>query len=424
MAAASLPETLAAAAVAAADPRKTTREALARAGIEGPVTLFSFGKAALGMARAALESVAVERGIVIAPQARPIDPRILVLRGDHPLPGPETARHGAAVLALARAMRPNEHALVLVSGGGSAMLERPVAGVGMDEIAASSRALMLAGADIAELNAVRRCLSEFKGGGLARAIGAGRITCVVLSDVPGRPPSLVASGPCARHDAWPDPRDVVARYGLRERLPASVLAAIERRAGEPVDAASLARVQTLLAASNDDAVAAVRKEAARRGLTLAVSPDPITGNAGTAALRFVTQARAAAAQGAHGLVGGGETTVTVRGPGRGGRNQEAALAVLAAGADLLGDGMFLAIATDGVDGTSDAAGAWVEPAHLARVAPSEVRRCLEHNDSHALFAALGSQIRTGPTGTNVADVWAWIGPRAWRTEPGACEVER
>ena len=394
-----LADALARAAIEAVEPRRCTREAIARVGIDRPVTLFALGKAARGMAEAALASVEVTRGIVLAPDDVPLA-HLTVRRGGHPLPSPDAVAHGDEVLALARSMGEDDLALVLISGGGSSMLERPIEGVSLAELAATSRALMDAGVDIAGLNAVRRCLSQIKGGGLARAIAPARVIAIVISDVPGHPASVVASGPCSQSDDGPDPREVLARSGA-EVSPA-VRAAIPRRTSPP----PLANVRFELAASNEQAVLAVRAEAAARGIALAVCPDPISGDAAAAARDFVERGRAMG-----GLVGGGETTVALGAArGRGGRNQHAALSIACGGEALLGDGTFVAIATDGVDGSSDAAGAYLDrevlvAAHDLGLDPGAF---LAARDSHGFFERVGARIVTGPTGTNVADVWCLI----------------
>lgn len=404
-----LAEALARAAIDAVEPRRCTREAIARAAIDRPVVLFAFGKAARGMAEAALECVEVARGIVIAPDDAPIG-ALAVRRGGHPAPSADAIAHGDEVLALARSLGEDDLALVLISGGGSSMLERPIDGIAIEEIAETSRELMRSGTDIAGLNTVRRCLSEIKGGGLARALAPARVVAIVISDVPGRPISVVASGPCSSPEGWPDPRDVIDRHGTSARLSARVRAAIRRRATERAPADAFARVRLELAASNETAVEAARAEAEARGLRLERLAQPISGDAYVAAYDLATRALGTRrARGADGWIGGGETTVRVppESAGRGGRNQHAALALACAGEEWLDGALFVAIATDGVDGSSDAAGAWVDRTVIARARALGIDplRYLDARDSHTFFDRVGARIVTGPTGTNVADVW-------------------
>lgn len=410
-----LAEALARAAIAAVEPNRCTRDAIARAAIDRPVTLFAFGKAARGMAEAALASTRVARGIVIAPNDAPID-GLVVRRGGHPMPSPDAVAHGEEVLALARSLGEDDLALVLISGGGSAMLERPIEGITLDEIAETSRVLMDVGVDIAGLNSVRRCLSAIKGGGLAEAIAPARTIAVVISDVPGHPASMVASGPCSAPDLWPDPREVIDRHGAARRLSVAVRAAVRRRATERASRDVFAHVSLEVAASNEIAVEAVRREAARRGMELEKVARPIDGDAYAAAYGFVGRALGLhRAQGVAGIVGGGETTVQTGEPrGRGGRNQHAALSIACAGEEWIDGALFVAIGTDGVDGSSDAAGAWVDRDVIAsaRAMGLDPLAFLDARDSHAFFERVGARIVTGPTGTNVADVWCCVFPRS------------
>jgi hydroxypyruvate reductase len=405
---AELATALARAAVAAVEPHAVTRAALesVRSAIDRPCTLFAFGKAARGMAEAACETVDAARGIVIALDDAPLG-ALAVRRGAHPSPCPDAVRHGDEVLALARSLGPDDLALVLISGGGSSMLERPVAGLTLDDVAATSRALMHAGADIAELNAVRRCLSQVKGGGLAEALHPAAVITVVISDVPGEPTSVVASGPCSMPDARLDPREVIARRGVM--LEPAIRRVIDARADARPRPEVFARVREVLAADVRTAMLGMQREATRRGLDLVLQPELVRGEARVAGPRFVRDAQARCrTEGHDGVIAGGETTVTVRGSGRGGRNHEAALAALLDGAPF---GTFVASTTDGIDGSSDAAAVWIDDAvrERAHALGLDARAALDANDSHRFFETAGARWVTGATGTNVADVWAWIG---------------
>ncbi len=394
--------------LAAVEPGAATRrgiEAARAAGIDlDGCTIFAFGKAARRMAEAALACVRVERGIVLGPDQ---DPRraggresgpLSVHQAGHPLPSPDAPRHGAEVLAVARSLGAGDVALCLVSGGGSAMLELPRPGVLLGSIAEATRLLNEAGADIAELNAVRRCLSALKGGRLAAALVPARVVNVLISDVPGNDLSVIASGPSVPPPSGaPDARAVVERYALRDRLPPDVLHAID--APEPVDRVA---VESFLAADNATARHAVVARASELGL--AAVERELAGAARDAGPRLYAEAleRFAADPALGAVVAGGETTVEVRGSGRGGRNQELALAVFAA----FQGGLVATLGTDGVDGSSDAAGALVDEAAVIEAGRQglDPTRFLADNDSHRFFARLGTQIRTGPTGTNVADL--------------------
>lgn len=360
------------------------------------------------MASAACEELDIERGVVIALDDAPIA-NLDVFRGAHPLPAPDAARQGAAVLEIARRLTECDLAIVLISGGGSAMLELPVSGVSMADIRDTTRLLLLAGADIAELNAVRGCLSQVKGGGLARALHPARIIIIVISDVPGRDPSLVAAGPCSRPEGWPNPQEVIARYGLSAKLPARVRRRIATFAPHSAAPGDEPRVHWIIAADAHMALEGVRALAARHGLRLEIAPNVIHGVARIEGPRFVREARARSRERLiDGWIAASETTVVVGGNGRGGRNSEAVLAVANRKTPIFGT--FVAIATDGVDGSNDAAAVWLDETVRARgrslgLDPKDL---LARNDSQAFFASTGARWIVGPTGTNVADIWVWI----------------
>jgi glycerate 2-kinase len=387
----------------AVEPRRRTCAAIASASIDRPVTLLAFGKASRAMAAGALDAVSVAQGIVLSEDDSPLG-GLRVVRAAHPTPALDAAERADEVLALARSLGPDDVALVLVSGGGSSMLERPASGVSIGDVGVTVRALLRAGASIDELNAVRRAISLTKGGGLARALAPARVVVIVISDVPGHPPSLVASGPCAAIEPGaPDPQVVLERY-RDAPIPASVRVEVGRGDRAPLPGEVLAKVETIVAAANADALEGARRAAEEHGVTLVVETEVLAGDAREAALRFAARGRAAAPAG---LVAGGETTVRVSGTGRGGRNQHAALALGLAGLD---GATFLALGTDGIDGDSSAAGAWIDDAIVARGRKIglEPATWLARADSAGYFDAVGTAIVTGPTGTNVGDIWIWL----------------
>lgn len=330
----------------AVDAFESTRRALRR--IKGKIPLdgcvvFAFGKAAHAMARAALAEVQVRAGRVHCFDAGRLGPLTLV-RATHPLPAPDAAARGAETLALAEGLTASDVALCLVSGGGSAMLECPQPGISLADLRRETTRLMAAGVDIAALNQRRRALSRIKGGGLAAAIRPARIVNIVIHDAPGHPVEVVASGPT---------------------FPADL---------------------TEIAADNTRAVAAVHQAAPE----LRVLPT-FAGDAEVLGARFATLPP--------GFVTGGESTVTLCAqPGVGGRNQQLVLSA----ARHLQSGLLLAVGTDGVDGNSRAAGAWIDR-EVLHGAP-DLEPYLAQNDATALFERLGATLMTGPTGTNVADL--------------------
>ena len=341
------------------------------------------------MARAAADilSSRLVAGVLIAPDPEPLD-GFDVHVGSHPLP--DAASERAALAALAVAER-NDHEmlLALVSGGGSAMAEAPRRPLDIETVADLTDRLLRAGTPIAELNLVRRHLSDFKNGGLS---GRSKVpvTTLVISDVIDGPPAAVSSGPTL-HDG-------------SDALQA--LAVIERRLGRPVPqpihtalataAARRRNEQVFVVADRHTAYAELSHRLAVAGLPASV-PIRLDGDAAAMARTMVAMPGL--------VIGTGETTVVVSGDGIGGRNQHAALA---AAIDLEGsEGVFGTLGTDGIDGPTDAAGAVVDDTTAAtlRSAGLDPRDALARCDSHTALDAVGALIRTGPTGTNVADVW-------------------
>ena len=282
--------------------------------------------------------------------------------------------------------------------------------------AATTRLLLRSGATITELNAVRKHLSRVKGGGLARAAAPARVVTLVLSDVVGDDLSTIASGPTvADPTTYADALAILARRRLLSRVPVAVRRHLENgrrhilaetpKPGDPVFRRAYAQV----VGSTRHSVAAAEAEARRRGFATTVLTTSLEGEARDVGreLASVLRERAARARRPVCLLAGGETTVTVRGPGRGGRNQELAVAAMRGLAALPGAALLATLATDGVDGSTGAAGGLADPSSLGRAAarglpPPEA--FLAANDSHRLLSALHDLIVTGPTGTNVADV--------------------
>ncbi len=418
------------AAIRAVDPRELTSNALRgwNAGLAPrSVELIAVGKAAVGMVQGASDALgeALRGGVVIAPDA-PADapasmPRdVIAFAGGHPMPNDEGVRGAQAAVRLLRELGPESRALVLISGGASALMTLPVDHVALDDVVATSRALMAAGADIRELNCVRKHLDQLKGGLMARIPAAAAIRVLVLSDVIGDPLDVIGSGPLV-----PDPTtydDAIAM--LRDRgvwgtLPRSVTAHLlagsrgehpeTPKAGDPC----FANIEIEIIGNNALAVQGAAAEARRRGFEIELVAAPVAGEAraaGEAFARRVLGAREAMSRrdrvGPTCIVGGGETTVTVSGSGIGGRNLEfaAAAALVIDGASGVAIG---SVGTDGRDGPTDAAGAVVdgETALRVRAARMELADQLRNNDTLRALDAAGAVMRTGATGTNVMDVY-------------------
>ncbi len=307
-----------------------------------------------------------------------------LLVGGHPMPDDRSERAGHALLSFVGSVRPDDMLLVLVSGGGSALAEVPVEGVTVEVIARLTDRLMQAGTPIQEINLVRRHLSRIKNGGLLRATKATRAVTLVMSDVIDAGAEVVASGPTLDDGSTAVDAVEVVRSRLGVDFP--LFPTIE--AGRPPEQ----RVEVVADCSK--AARAAADELGADVWTLA-----LRGEASEQARRMVAAGRERP------LVAAGETTVTVRGAGRGGRNQEAALAAAIA---LEGRrGWFGAIGTDGIDGPTEAAGAIVDGSSASRMRRLDVDPAgsLEVNDSHAALTASGDLVVTGPSGTNVGDLW-------------------
>ncbi|KAI3589203.1 D-glycerate 2-kinase [Cupriavidus sp. U2] len=401
------------AAIAAAKPSLTLAHYLPEPpqSPRGRTIVIGAGKASAAMAQAfeaawpgPLKGLVVTRyGYAVPCQ------RIEIVEAAHPVP--DTAGHEAArrMLELVSGLTEDDLVVSLISGGGSSLLPLPLAGVSLEDKQAVNRALLNSGATITEMNCVRRHLSAIKGGRLAAACHPARICNLLLSDVPGDDPIDIASGPTVadpttRHDAL----DIIRRYGLD--LPAHVLRVLASEAAEAVKPGDprLPRIDTTLIATPRMALEAAAAVARDAGLSVHLLGDAIEGEARDVGLVLGGIALEAADHRLFPtpcvLLSGGETTVTVRGNGRGGRNVEFLLALAMT---LRGHADIHALAgdTDGVDGQEEIAGAVIGPDTLRRAWALGIRPqdALANNDGHGFFAALGDAVITGPTLTNVND---------------------
>jgi hydroxypyruvate reductase len=317
------------------------------------------------------------------------------------------------ILRRARSLTPDDLLLVLVSGGGSALLSLPAEGISMGDLRSTTRELLRSGAPIQDMNTVRKHLSAIHGGRLAAACRA-PVVALLISDVTGDDPTHVASGPCA-----PDPTtyqealDVLKRYQVK--TPRAVAGHLARGAKGDIPETPkpgsriFRRVENRVIATAQQSLQAASRFFIGHDIHPAVLGDSVTGEAREAAKVYGALAREI---GQHGLpwqppvalISGGETTVTVRGDGRGGRNAEFLLA-LAVDLDGAKNIHALACDTDGIDGSEDNAGATLAPDSLARAAQKKLdaKRLLDDNDGYGFFSALGDLVVTGPTRTNVND---------------------
>jgi glycerate 2-kinase len=336
--------------------------------------------------------------------------RIEVVEAAHPVPDAAGAAAATRVLGLAAGLTPDDLVICLISGGGSSLLALPARGLTLADKQVVNRALLRCGATIREMNCVRRHLSAIKGGRLAAACFPARVVTLAISDVPGDGPADIASGPTvADGTTCADALDVLRRY--RIEVPDAAVRLLESGAGETVkpDDPRLAASEFRLVATPQRALEAAAEAARRVGVPAWILGDSIEGEArevGTVMAGFARQVRMRGQPFAPPcvLLSGGETTVTVRGAGRGGRNVEFLLS-LGIALDGLPGVFALAADTDGVDGLEEIAGAYLAPDSLARAWALGInpRESLAANDGHGFFQALGDSVITGPTLTNVND---------------------
>lgn len=404
------------AAVAAADPELVLPGYLPPPP-RGRTVVVGAGKAAASMARA-LErhwSGALE-GLVLTRYGHAVRcERIEVVEAAHPVP--DGAGQAAAVrtLAAVQGLGPDDLVICLISGGGSALLSLPAPGLTLADKQAVNATLLRSGAPIGEMNAVRKHLSAIKGGRLAAAAFPARVVTLIISDVPGDDPAVVASGPTvADPSTFEEARAVLRRYGI-ETPPAVArhLAAAKDETPKPGDP-RLARSEVRVIGSAAASLRAAAGFAEARGFAVVNLGDRIEGEARIVAREHAAMVRAILS-GRHKasppcvILSGGETTVTMKGSGRGGRNSEYLLA-LALALDGASDVYALAADTDGIDGSEDNAGAilWPDSIQRLRAAGHDPQTLLDNNDGFTAFEVLGDLLRTGPTLTNVNDFRAIV----------------
>jgi hydroxypyruvate reductase len=398
------------AAVAAALPARVVPPALPRPPA-GRTVVVGAGKASAAMARAVEDRWERPLGGLVVTRYGHAVPcrRIAVVEAAHPNPDAAGADAARRMLALAASAGADDLVLALISGGGSALTALPAPGLSLADLVAVNRALLASGADIAAINTVRKHLSAFAGGRLAAAAAPAPILTLVISDVPGDDPAVVASGPTLPDPTtFADARAVLARYRIEPPPAVSAhLAAAADETPKPGDP-RLAGARAVVLASSTTALAAAADRARAAGVRPVVLGEAV-GEAREVGAAMAAAALAARRERRPGdppvvLLSGGETTVTVKHRGRGGRNGEflAGLALALAGAP---DVLALAADTDGIDGTEDNAGAVVTPDTLARAAARgiDLAARLAANDTYGVFAALGDLVVTGPTLTNVND---------------------
>lgn len=381
----------------------------------GPFVLLAAGKAACVMAEAARAALGerIARGAVTTKDghARAI-PGLAVREASHPLPDARSERAGREALALAGSLAAHEELLVLLSGGASSLWCAPAPGLTLAEKRATTDSLLRASIAIGALNAVRKHLSELKGGGLLRAAAGRRVRVYAVSDVPGDALADIGSGPASPDPTrFADALEAVRTHGLERELAPAVRSRLERGAAgaleetlKPGDPRA-SRCDARVIASLDAALAAVVREAEARGLRVRSLGRALDADVGELSKTLAKQILHARAERVDLLVAGGEPTVRVRGSGRGGRAQELALRLSLA---LAGEPGWTALCagTDGSDGPTDAAGAFADSGLILRAHVHELDLAahLARSDAHPLLDATGDLFRTGPTETNVSDL--------------------
>ena len=404
------------AALAAADPLKIVPAHLPPPP-KGRTLVVGAGKAAASMALAverAWPSDAPLDGIVITRYHHGLPTqRLKVIEAGHPIPDESGEQAARQILAAVQSLRPDDQLIALVSGGGSSLLSLPVEGLSMGDLKGVTNALLRSGATIQEINTIRKHLSAIQGGRLAAACRA-PILSLVVSDVTGDDPTHIASGPCAPDSTtYADALDILARYRITEPKAAiEILYAGQRgerpesiKPGDPL----LQRTENRVIANSHSALQAGAAFFASRGIFAAILGDSVTGESREVAKVYGALARevrfhAQPWKAPVALLSGGETTVTVGGAGRGGRNAEFLLS-LAIDLDSLEGVHALACDTDGIDGSEDNAGACIAPDGLARAQTLGISAVqhLSTNDAYGFFEKMGDLIVTGPTRTNVND---------------------
>jgi hydroxypyruvate reductase len=371
------------------------------------IRILGGGKAADDLA-AAFEALLGDRvdGGVVVTNERTADPeRVTVRTGEHPTPGAGSVAGATAVLEAAAAADGRTLVIAAIAGGGSALLCAPVSELSVEDVRSITEGLLNAGASIDEINVVRRACSEVKGGGLAAAAAPATVVGVLVSDVVGDDPSVIASGPTVPTGTDPTAAlDVLDRYGIEVPAVREYLRTAEPKAPATVE------VDNCVIVSGRDAVDAARETAIDRGYGTCVLSTRIEGEAAQAG-RFHAAIGAEAAESGDPVappavvLSGGETTVRVTGEGRGGPNQEFALA---AAFELPPSAVLAAIDTDGSDGGTDAAGALVDAETVEDM--DAARAALADNDSYGFLESKGQLLKTGATGTNVNDLRVLVVP--------------
>jgi glycerate 2-kinase len=396
-----------AAALDAVDPFKAVHSHLPK--LEGRVFGLGIGKAAVPMMDALVERIPLVSALAVTKFASGRPPELYtVIEGGHPIPDARSLEAGQRVLKFVTSLDEDDMLVCLISGGGSALVTAPL--VPLEDLQTLTSLLLSSGARIDEINTLRRQLDRIKGGGLAGATKA-NIISLILSDVIGNPLEAIASGPTSpdpttKDDAW----RILQKYGIEKQVPNSILDILlipdELAAGDGGRVIG-DRVQNIIIGDNKLAAHAALEQAEREGFHAEILTNELQGEAREVGRELAHLLRVESSKRTRPfcLIAGGETTVTIRGQGKGGRNQELALSAIDALSGLA-NVILIALGTDGDDGPTDAAGAVVTgtSARRAEALGLNAADYLSRNDAYPFFDRLGDLLKTGPTGTNVNDL--------------------
>jgi hydroxypyruvate reductase len=378
--------------------------------IKGNVYGLGIGKASIPMLTALAEFYTLSSSLAISKHASPSDPNLFpILLGGHPVPNLDSLQAGQRALEFVSALNEDDTLVCMISGGGSALMTVPHEGITLEDMQTLTSLLLASGARIDEINILRRQLDRVKGGGLARATKA-KMVSLILSDVIGNPLETIASGP-----TYPDPTTmedalaVLKKYEIKKQVPNSILKFLESGSLLPFsqEQAPEFQIEHIIVGDNKLAANAALEQARIEGFQSEMLTNELQGEAREIGRMLAKKLIAETSKRPRPfcLIAGGETTVRIMGDGKGGRNQELALAAVNELRDVE-NVMLISLATDGEDGPTDAAGAVVtgETARRAGTLGLDVSDYLSRNDAYSFFDKLGDLIRTGPSGTNVNDL--------------------
>ena len=394
------------AALQAVDPAEAVRKYLPT--LKGNVYGLGIGKASIHMLTALAEAYPLSVALAISKHASTSTLNLFpVFLGSHPIPDSRSLEAGTRVLDFVSSLSEEDTLVCLISGGGSALVTMPYEGVTLEDIQSLTSLLLSCGARIDEINTLRRQLDRVKGGGLARATKA-HVISLILSDVIGNPLEAIASGPTVQDPTTKqDAIAILKKYNIEKQVPESILNILESGSLLPNPQQQAVGFQNLIVGDNRLAAQAAVEQAQREGIHAEILTNELQGEAREVGIALAKRLRdeISKRQRPFCLLAGGETTVTIYGKGKGGRNQELVLSAVHELSDLK-NVLLISLATDGEDGPTDAAGAVAtgESAQRAESFGVDVADHLSRNDAYVFFDALGDLIRIGPSGTNVNDL--------------------